>query len=133
MGKIRVIIERASDGTFGAYGETVPGIYGMGDTAEKAKKEAVESAEIFKEVNSPENIPKELRGKYELVFKYDVESLLNYYKGIFSGPAWHKMTGINEKQIHHYATGLKKPRPAQKEKIEKALHQLGEELIAVEL
>lgn len=133
MKKIKVIIERAGDGTFGAYGETVPGIYGMGDTAEEAKKEAIASAKIFKEENDPKNVPAALRGDYELIFKYDAESLLNYYKGVFNAPAWHRLTGINEKQIHHYATGLKKPRPAQKEKIEKALHQLGKELLAVEL
>ncbi|MCO5285230.1 MAG: hypothetical protein M9898_02310 [Chitinophagaceae bacterium] len=133
MKTITVILERASDGTFGAYGESVQGIYGMGATAQEAKKSAVISAEIFKKENKKENLPPELRGAYKLVFKFDTESLLNYYKGVFSAPALSKLTGINEKQIHHYATGLKKPRQAQKEKIQNALHKLGEELLTVEL
>jgi len=43
------------------------------------------------------------------------------------------MTGINQKQLHHYASGLKKPRQEQRKKIETALHKLGEELLAIEL
>lgn len=72
-------------------------------------------------------------GSYKVSIRFDAEGLLTYYKKVFSVLAWRQLTGINEKQIHHYATGLKKPRPAQKEKIEKALHRLGEELMAVEL
>ncbi|HLR38221.1 MAG TPA: hypothetical protein VK084_09250 [Chitinophagaceae bacterium] len=44
-----------------------------------------------------------------------------------------RMTGINEKQIHHYASGIKKPRPQTIKKFETALHRLGEELLTVEL
>lgn len=44
-----------------------------------------------------------------------------------------KISGINESLMRQYAAGLKKPRPAQRKKIETALHKLGEELIAIEL
>ena len=37
MGTISIIIERADDGTYGAYAENVPGIYGMGRTAAEVK------------------------------------------------------------------------------------------------
>jgi hypothetical protein len=43
------------------------------------------------------------------------------------------MTGIKQKQIQHYASGLKKPRVDQKIKIQNSLHQLASELLAVEL
>lgn len=43
------------------------------------------------------------------------------------------MTGINQKQFQHYASGLKKPRLAQIKKIEGAMHSLGKELMSVEL
>ena len=48
-------------------------------------------------------------------------------------PAFEKITGINQKLIHHYATGLKKPREAQRKKIEEGLHALGRELLSIEL
>ena len=55
------------------------------------------------------------------------------YKGILGNPAFEKITGINQKLIHHYATGLKKPREAQRKKIEEGLHALGRELLSIEL
>ena len=68
-----------------------------------------------------------------LFFKFDTESLLEYYKGIFTNAAFERLTGINQMQISHYATGLKKPRKAQAKRIEAALHKLGKELVAIEL
>lgn len=58
---------------------------------------------------------------------------MNYFKGVFKAPALAKLTGINEKQIHHYAKGHRKPRPDMAKKFETALHNLGKELIAAEL
>ena len=74
-----------------------------------------------------------MKGKYKLVFRFDTESLLNYYKGVFSNSALERITGINQRQLQHYASGLKKPRTVQLKKIENALHKLGGELLAVEL
>lgn len=133
MNKVKVIIERAKDGTFSAYGEKVDGIWGMGDTAQEAKESALESLRLFIANNDARHIPKELKGDYELVFKFDAESLLNYYKNIFTNAALERITGINQKQLQHYSSGLKKPRPVQKEKLQNALHALGGELLAVEL
>jgi hypothetical protein len=59
--------------------------------------------------------------------------LLNYYKGIFTNASLERITGIKQKQIQHYATGLKKPRTAQKIKIQNSLHELAGELMAIEL
>ena len=80
-----------------------------------------------------ENIPSILKGDYTLVFRFDVESFLNYYKGIFTNAALERLTGINQKQFQHYSTGLKKPRETQIKKIESAFHKLGGELITVKL
>jgi predicted RNase H-like HicB family nuclease len=133
MVKIKIIIERAKDGGYGAYGEKVKGIYGMGDTVQQAKDSAMEGLKLFVESNDARHIPKELKGDYEIVYKYDTQSFLDYYKGIFTNAALERITGINQKQIQHYASGLKKPRPAQVKKIEAALHNLGAELMSVEL
>jgi hypothetical protein len=58
---------------------------------------------------------------------------LNYYKGIFTNASLERLTGIKQKQIQHYATGLKKPRASQKIKIQNSLHQLASELMSIEL
>ncbi len=131
MKKIRVVIEQGKDG-YGAYAENVKKIYGMGDTVEEVKQSVLECIEIVKSFDD-KNIPAALKGEYEIVWKFDVESLLEYYKGIFSQTGIARLTGINEKQLNHYASGLKKPRPAQAKKIENALHRLANDLLAIEL
>ncbi|HWV30431.1 MAG TPA: helix-turn-helix transcriptional regulator [Dyadobacter sp.] len=131
MKKIRVIIERSKD-FFWAYGDNVDKVNGGGETIDQLKQSVLECIEIVKSFDD-KNIPAALKGEYEIVWKFDVESLLEYYKGIFSQTGIARLTGINEKQLNHYASGLKKPRPAQAKKIENALHKLGGELLAIEL
>ncbi|MGN6293774.1 MAG: type II toxin-antitoxin system HicB family antitoxin [Chitinophagaceae bacterium] len=131
MKKIRIIIEKNEDG-YWAYAENERGITGGGDTVQECKQDVMDAIETMKSFNA-KNRPSFLDKEYQLVYKFDTESLLNYYKGIFTNAAFEKLTGINQKQIQHYATGLKKPRAAQTKKIEEALHTLGQELMAVEL
>ncbi len=123
---LKIIIERSSD-SFSAFAENVEGIYGAGDNVQDAKKSVLESIEINKELG---NIPDV---NYEVIYKFDTQSFLNYYKGIFTNAAFERITGINQKQIQHYSNGHRKPRPAQTKKIEAALHNLGSELMAIEL
>ena len=129
MKQVKIIIERTKD-FYTAYAEQVNGVSGGGETVLEAKQSISESIEIVKGLSK---VPKVLQGEYTLVFKFDTQSLLNYYKGIFTNSALERITGINQKLIQHYASGLKRPRPAQSRKIETALHHLGNELIAVEL
>jgi predicted RNase H-like HicB family nuclease len=132
MKQIRVVIEKTKD-HYDAYAENVQGIYGGGNTAEEAKRSVLEAIQLTKKYNSHANIPAILKGEYKLVFRFDAESFLNYYKRVFTNSALERITGINQRQLQHYASGLKKPRPMQLRKIETALHQLGGELLAVEL
>lgn len=129
--KIKIIIEKSSD-SYSAYSENVDGIFGHGDTVEDAKQSALRGLELHKKYNK-EKLPSILKGDYEIVFKFDAESFLTYYKKIFTNAALERMTGINQKQFQHYASGLKKPRQAQVKKIEAAMHELGRELMAMEL
>lgn len=131
MKKVKIVIERSND-LFSAYAENVNGVYGAGNTVSEAKDSIVKSIELLHKYNK-NNVPTILKGEYTLVFRFDVESLLNYYKGIFTNAALERITGINQKQFQHYATGLKKPRETQIKKIEIALHKLGGELISVKL
>lgn len=130
--KIKIIIER-SDDSYSSYAANVGGIYGHGATVEEAKASALTAIELLKKYNESENIPAILKGDYEIVFKFDTESFLNFYKKIFTNAALERITGINQKQFQHYASGLKKPRIAQVKKIEAAMHNLGKELMSVEL
>ncbi len=130
--KIKIIIERSED-SYSSYAENVPGIYGHGDTVDEAKQSALTGIDLLKKYNQDENVPAILKRDFEVVFKFDTESFLNFYKKIFTNAALERMTGINQKQFQHYASGLKKPRLAQVKKIETAMHNLGKELMSVEL
>jgi predicted RNase H-like HicB family nuclease len=132
MKKVKIIIEKTSD-HYSAYAENIEGIYGAGDSAEEAKQSVIDAIQLLKKYNKAENIPAILKGEYELIYRFDAESLLNYYKKVFTNSALERITGINQRLLQHYSSGLKKPRPIQKKKIEAALHQLGSELLAVEL
>ncbi|MGX1639951.1 type II toxin-antitoxin system HicB family antitoxin [Sphingobacterium sp. NPDC055431] len=132
MKTLKIIIER-SDDMFDAYAENIPGIYGGGDTVEEIKLSILNSIELLKEYNTIENIPSLLKGDYNIVYHFDAESFLNYYKGIFTNAALEKITGINQRQLQHYSSGLKKPRLPQLKKIEDGLHNLAKELQSIEL
>ncbi len=125
MKTIKIIIEKSAD-FYDAYAENMEGVYGAGNSVEEVKKSIVEAIEWHKK-----QTPDLFKGGYNLSYKYDPESFFNYYSKVFSMPALERLTGINQKQLHHYAGGLSKPRAAQKQKLENALHELGNELISV--
>ncbi|GHU72125.1 hypothetical protein FACS189413_14740 [Bacteroidia bacterium] len=132
METIKIIIEKSSD-YYDAYAENCNGIYGAGSTAEAAKADALKGLELFVNSRDKKELPAILQGEYTIVFSYDPQSFLNYYNQLFSNVALERLTGINQKLLHHYSSGLKKPRIAQRKKIETAMHELGKELLAVEL
>ena len=129
---VQAIIERTKDG-FTAYTLNVEGIYAAGDTVKEVKQSVDEAISFYLEDLDPKNVPAILKDSYTLEYKFDVESFLAYYKGIFTNAALQRLTGINQRLSQQYASGLKKPREKQRRKIETALHELGEELLAVRL
>lgn len=134
MKTLTVIIEQ-TENNYSAYVQEVDGLIATGGSVDEIKRGIVESINVLIE-ECKENgdiIPDELRGEYNLVFKMDVQSMLGFYAGIFTKAGLERITGINQKQLWHYASGKRKPRPEQTIKIESALHKLGEELISINL
>ncbi|NDV57286.1 type II toxin-antitoxin system HicB family antitoxin [Bacteroides sp. 519] len=130
MGKIIVTIEKGKD-LYGAWADNLPGIYADGQTVKETKENILYAIELYKKHNKI--IPEELAGNIEIEWKFDIQSLLQFYSTIFTNAALERMTGINQKQLWKYANGLSKPRDIQKRKIEDALHTLGNELLSVSL
>lgn len=134
MTTLHAVIEWA-DTNYSAYVEELTGVGGVGDTLDEVKKSLEESLVVLKEacIEYGDPVPEELQDEYKIVFRMDTKSFLQMYCKVFTKSALERMTGINQKQLWHYANGLSKPRPAQVKKIETALHRLGEELISLEL
>jgi predicted RNase H-like HicB family nuclease len=129
MGKIKVTIEKGAE-LFGAWAD-VPGIYGEGETVQETKESIMSAIELYKKYNDV--LPEQLQGDVEVEWTFDVQSFLHYYNGIFSKSALEKITGVNQKLLGHYASGLKKPRKGQVEKIETSLHKFINDLSLIHL
>ena len=103
------------------------------DDFETFKREVRESIAFYVQCakEDGEEYPAELDGDYELEYRFDVRSLLQLYQGIFSFASLQAITGINQKQLSHYAAGRSKPRRAQAEKINNGLHNLARQIMSL--
>lgn len=131
--KLQAVIEKA-EGNYSAYIEGLDGVVATGVSMEQIKKNLVDALGVYVEACIEMGCPVPLdlvKGNYEIAFRTDTESFLNLYTGIFSKSGLEKLTGINQKQLWHYANGKSNPRQEQIQKIESALHRLGEELISL--
>lgn len=79
-----------------------------------------------------ESLPEILtKSDLSISYRFDIQSLLAHYQNIFSFSALQYITGVNQRQLWHYAAGRSKPRPKQAEKIVGALNRLGKELVSL--
>lgn len=70
---------------------------------------------------------------FDLQFRIDAATFINYYSSIFTKAALSRITGINERQLWHYAAGVHKPRKRQLEKIQNGICALTQELQSISL
>ena len=123
----------ASSDSFGAYAENCAGIYAAGNTVRDVKRDVLEVIGILKEETPESELPGPIRENWPIEWHYDVQSLLRYYEGVITNAALERLTGINKKQLWNYSHGISKPRKEAREKIERALHTLGQELLEIRL
>ena len=116
-----------------AYAPILLGCVSIGTTLSDIKKNIREAIEFHVEssLEDGDAIPEVFKGEYELDFKLSVEALLNAYSDVFTKAALSRITGINQRQLWHYASGMRKPRPIQRKRIEDGLHRLGTELLNI--
>ena len=133
MKTVEVIVENAGN-NLSAYIEGAP-VITVGNDVKEIEKNMKEAVELYLESCKEMNItPVEiLQGEFTLKFKIDAATFINYYSSIFTKAALSRITGINERQLWHYAAGVHKPRKQQLEKIQKGINALTEELAAINL
>ena len=132
MDKIKVIVERGSDNKFSAYMDYYEfnfGLAGFGNTAKTAIADFYKAYEEEKAMCLKEGtvIP-EL--KFEI--HYDICSFLDYYGDILSKSGLEKVTGINQKQLWHYSSGKRRPKPETARKIQESLYRFADNLRQVQ-
>lgn len=134
MNTLKAVIE-CLENNYSAYIQDLDGVVATGSTITEIKANLIEAVNVFIESCKEHNckIPYQLKGDFTITFSMDVKTLLSIYGNVFTKSGLERLTGINQKQLWHYANGVSTPRRTQAMKIENALHRLGHELIAVEL
>ena len=131
---LHAVIETAET-NYAAYVEEITGVAATGHTLAEVKAGLLDALDFLVEscIEDGDEIPAELQGNFVIDFRMDVRSFLSVYSGIFTKSGLQRLTGINQKQLWHYANGKSVPRRAQVLRIEEALHRLGEELLSIHL
>jgi hypothetical protein len=128
MERVKVIVERGDDNKYSAYMDCYDfdfGLAGFGNTAKDAIADFYKSYEEERVMCAEEG-----KAVPELGFdiRYDVCSFLDYYSGILSKSGLEKITGINQKQLWHYSSGNRSPRPETARRIEERIHHFADDL-----
>lgn len=136
MKKVIAIIEKASDGGYGIYLPEIEGaaLYGHGLTEVEARESLMENLESILEFYEEENqpVPEALNGgDLEFDYRYDFSGFFKAYP-FFNVSALAEAIGINASLLRKYKNGLAFPSRQQKEKIEKGIHSLSEQLSTVQ-
>lgn len=128
--KVIAIVEASSTG-FGIYADRLLGITGYGKTVEKAKEDFLSALQETRE-SYGRKLPKELKGEFEFVYKYDIASIFEHF-GMLDASSFAKKIGMNPSLLRQYKTGHALASDKQKKRIEMGLHQLGRQLLSVKL
>jgi predicted RNase H-like HicB family nuclease len=132
MEKIIMIIEKSKD-FFDAYSENCDGIYAAGESVDAVKADTLEAIRLIKKNLPEERWPKQIKGDYEIEWKFDVPSFLEYYSNFISLAGMERMTGINQKQLSNYLNHRSVPRAKQADRILSGIHRFARELLSITL
>ena len=125
MKTLKVQIAKVGE-NYNAMIDGIDYILASGDSISQIKDSIQNEIALYKETSDP--VPEELEGELDFEFYLNVQTFLDFYKDVFTKSGLERLSGINQKQLWHYAAGIRKPRKAQRERLENALHKLGEEL-----
>lgn len=83
-------------------------------------------------VEDGDTLPEYLvKGEYVIEYELDAAALLRYAEAYTTLAAISRASGINNKQLSHYANGLQEPRPQQRQRILNGLKIIGERISAM--
>jgi predicted RNase H-like HicB family nuclease len=131
MRKIKVQVSWLEN--YGACSEEVLGCVATHKSLEGVKASFSQSLDWHIEAMKADGdeIPEILRDGFELEYELNTQALLHYLEGVLTRSALARITGINERQLGHYATGHRNPRLAQRNKIVEGIRRIGNEFNSV--
>ena len=133
---IKVFVEWTEKNFSASLSDNVPGavVIAAKDITE-LKRDVIETLRFHVEgmLADGDEIPQWLAdGDYELEYEYiSAAALIHACEPYATIAALSRATGINQRQLSHYANGLRNPRPEQRKRIVEGLHSIGRELLSV--
>lgn len=103
-------------------------------TQEKVKQAFMEALSFHIEgmLEDGDNVPEWLaKGDYEIVFQPHISAILREIEQYTTMAALSRASGINQRQLSHYANSIKEPRKEQRERIISGIHKIGQELMSI--
>ena len=137
MEKIKVLVEWSNKNyaaTTDDYDRLNGIVIATGTTFEKLQKEFESALKFHIEgcLADGDSCPEWLlSGNYKIDYELATSALLHSLDGIITRSAIARVSGINERQIGHYALGIRNPRPEKRKQIIDGIHQIGRELASV--
>lgn len=105
-----------------------------GKSLEETKDHFKEALEFHIEgcLSDGDPLPNALvEGDYEIIYELDAMALLKDAEQYTTLTAISRASGINAKQLSHYANGVKKARPEQRRRIVDGLHKIASHVMAL--
>ena len=132
MGKIKVIVDYTNNYAACPADDRIACV-STGRTLQEVK-DNIEQAlrfhiEGMREDGDP--IPEEFNGVWEFEWELTARAMLHYTDGIVPKAALSKVTGINQQQLTHYASGYRVPREAMRQRLVDGLHSIAAMLYVI--
>lgn len=134
MRKEVVAIVECCEKNLSAYIPGIDGVVAVGKDIKELKDCMEKSLEMYVNdcLEDGFELEEELKGDYRIAYKFDLASFMNIYGNVLSKSGLEVLTGINQKQLWHYASGKRKPRPETVEKVRSSIREFAKELAEVE-
>lgn len=132
MKKIEVFVEKATDGTYWGSTQNIPGgVSAYGNSLDELKQNLKIAFKDYLEVGRElkEDWIGEIEKLSEFEYQLDIASFFKLLPIKISAIA--EKTGINPSLMRQYASGKANVSEKRAREIEKAIHELGEDLLSV--
>lgn len=134
MKKVEIYVEKAEDGTYWGSTQNIPGgVSAFGSSLDELKQNLRIAFQDYKEVveDLNEDWLNEIKDLNEFEYKLDIASFFKLLPIKISAIA--EKTGINPSLMRQYASGKANASEERARKIEKAIHELGEDLLSISI
>lgn len=132
MGKIKVIVDYTNNYAACPADERIACV-STGRTLQEVKENIEQGLRFHIDGmrEDGEAIPEEFDGAWEFEWELTARAMLHYTDGIVPKSALAKVTGINQQQLTHYATGYRIPREAMRQRLVDGLHSIAAMLYVI--